>query len=75
MEINNKGNITKDNLKKVYEKGFKMIMNRIITNSIFNKEEGKNIKLDLINYINDLENKTEGFAQKNSKKNLKYYQI
>ena len=43
-------------------------MNRIINNSIFNKEEGKKINLDLIKFIDDLENNTEGFAQKDSKK-------
>ena len=68
MEINNKGNVAKDNLKKVYEYCFKMIMNRIINNSIFKKEEGKKINLDLIKFIDDLENNTEGFAQKDSKK-------
>lgn len=68
MEINNKGNVTKDNLKKVYEDSFKMIMSRIINNSVFNKEEGKQLNLDLIKYIDDLENKIEGFANKDSKK-------
>ena len=67
MEINNKGNVTKDNLKKVYEDCFKMIMNWIINNSIFYKEEGKKINLDLIKFIDGLENNTEGFPQKDSK--------
>jgi hypothetical protein len=45
-----------------------MIMSRIINNSVFNKEEGKQLNLDLIKYIDDLENKIEGFANKDSKK-------
>ena len=37
-------------------------MIRIINNSIFNKEEGKKINLDLMKFIDDLENNTKGFA-------------
>ena len=68
LEIKAKGFISKDNLKEVYEDCFKLIMKRILNNSVFNKEKGKKINLDLINFINNIENNTEGFANKDSKK-------
>ena len=68
LEIKAKGFISKDNLKEVYEDCFKLIMKRILNNSVFDKEKGKKINLDLINFINNIENNTEGFANKDSKK-------
>ena len=68
LEIKAKGFISKDNLKEVYEGCFKLIMKRILNNSVFDKEKGKKINLDLINLINNIENNTEGFANKDSKK-------
>ena len=68
IEINYKGNITKANLKEVYEDCLKMIMNRIISNKVFGEEDNEKLNLNLIKIINDIENKTEGFADNTSKK-------
>lgn len=68
LKINNKGNVTQDNLKEVYEDCFKMIINRIITNKLIGENDKENKNQELIKFINKLENETEGFANKNSKK-------
>lgn len=67
MKINNKGKVTQNNIKEVYEDCFKMIINRIISNKITEDKDEKNNN-ELIKYINRLENETEGWANKNSKK-------
>ncbi len=68
LKINNKGKVTQDNLKEVYEDCFKMIINRIITNKLIGENDKGNKNQELIKFINKLENETEGFANKNSKK-------
>ena len=42
LNIENKGNITQDNLKEIYEDAFNMIMNKIVENKLYEKKEVTN---------------------------------
>ena len=39
LNIENKGNITQDNLKEIYEDTFNMIMNKIVENKLYEKKK------------------------------------
>ena len=69
LNIKNKGNITQDNLKEIYEDAFNMIMNKIVENKLYEKKEVTNsINKEMINFVKKIENETEGFANIKSKK-------
>ena len=69
LNIENKGNITQDNLKEIYEDAFNMIMNKIVENKLYEKKEVTNsINKEMINFVKKIENETEGFANIKSKK-------
>ena len=69
VNIKNKGKVTQDNLKKIYEDAFNMIMNKVVENKFFEKkEQTDSMNQELINFVKKIENETEGFANIKSKK-------
>ena len=69
VNIENKGKVTQDNLKKIYEDAFNMIMNKVVENKFFEKkEQTDSMNQELINFVKKIENETEGFANIKSKK-------
>ena len=69
LNIENKGKVTQDNLKEIYEDAFNMIMNKIVENKLYEKNKDTNsINQELINFVKKIENETEGFANIKSKK-------
>ena len=67
--IQDKGKVTQDNLKEIYEDAFNMIMNKIVENKLIEKKEKTDsINQELINFVKKIENETEGFANIKSKK-------
>ena len=69
LNIENKGKVTQDNLKEIYEDAFNMIMNKVVENKLYEKNKDTNsINQELINFVKKIENETEGFANIKSKK-------
>ena len=60
IDLINKGEVTQKNLYQVYDKIFENIINKVVANKVINREETNKINDNYIEYIEKLENETEG---------------
>jgi hypothetical protein len=67
IDLINKGEVTQNNLHKVYDQVFENIINQVVENRVLNTKESNNKIDNYIKYVKNLENNTKG--NKNDKSN------
>ncbi len=67
IELINNGEVTQNNLHKVYDQVFENIINQVVENKVLNTQESNNKIDNYIKYVKNLENNTKG--NKNDKSN------
>ena len=67
IELINNGEVTQNNLHKVYDQVFENIINQVVENKVLNTQESNNKIDNYIKYVENLENNTKG--NKNDKSN------
>ena len=67
IELINNGEVTQNNLHKVYDQVFENIINQVVENKVLNTQESNNKIDNYIKYVENLEKNTKG--NKNDKSN------
>ncbi len=60
IDLINKGEVTQNNLHKVYDQVFENIINQVVENRVLNTKESNNKIDNYIKYVENLENNTKG---------------
>ena len=68
IDLINKGEVTQNNLHKVYDQVFENIINQVVENRVLNTKESNNKIDNYIKYVENLENNTK--RNKNGKNNV-----